>query len=291
MERPKHARSFRWYPIGALVLILAVGATLIIGGAREVDARLRADLIRQASLVCWALDEAEVEGLSGGADDLSHPLYQSTKAKLSTTRALYPEIRFIYLTRIQPDGRIIFLADSEDPSSGDYSPPGQVYEEASEEFRALFRGSQPITEGPIRDRWGVWVSALVPITSPSGRGVIAVLGMDVDARTWRKRIYAESRAPIAFTAAMLALWAGSLVLLRRERPDRALRPALFRSEAFIAMGIGLVLTMFSVYVVYDTERQRHRDAFMRKAELQASLMQEFLDRVGKSYLQSIAHFF
>ncbi len=291
MHLPDYARSLRWYSIGALVLILAVGAALIIGRAREMDARLRTELIRQASLVCWALDAAEVAALSGSEDDLSSQIYQRIKTQLSATRALYPDIRFIYLARALPDGRIIFLADSEDPTSGDYSPPGQVYEEVSEEFRALFRGGPPITEGPIRDRWGLWVSALVPIYPPSGREVIAVLGMDVDARTWRLRIYSATIAPIAFTAAMLVLWGLSSIRLLRERPEKTPPPALFRPEALLAMGVGLVLTVFAVYVVYDAEHQRHRDAFMRKAELQASLMQEFLGRVGKSYLQSIAHFF
>jgi hypothetical protein len=77
---------------------------------------------------------------------------------------------------------VVFLLDSTDPSSSDYSPPGEVYEEATPELVRSFTTGEPFVEGPVTDRWGTWVSGLAPIKS--GGRVVAVMGMDVDATRW-----------------------------------------------------------------------------------------------------------
>lgn len=83
------------------------------------------------------------------------------------------------------DDEVVFLLDSADPSSFDYSPPGEVYPEATPELVRSFTTGEPFVEGPVTDRWGTWVSGLAPISDPSEDRVIAVLGLDVDATRWR----------------------------------------------------------------------------------------------------------
>lgn len=291
MDPKAYARSLRWYWLGGLILLLATGAVLIFARAREMDARMREDLIRRASLVSWALNPAHVQSLLGAREDESASLYRRVKQQLMMTRSLYPDVRFIYLMRRSPDGRVIFLADSEDPESKDYSPPGQVYEEASPELQSVFYSGHSLTEGPIEDRWGIWVSALAPVRAPGDAEVIAVLGLDVDAAKWRRRVVQATTAPLVFTLAMLTI----LVVLRFRISRKAAGVSRLTSwrglGAMSALCVGLALTAFSVYLVRDAELQRHREVFMRKAELQSSLMQDFLSRIGDSYLQSIAHFF
>ena len=92
----------------------------------------------------------------------------------------------------QPDGKIVFLVDSEPNDSEDYSPPGQEYPEASETLLNVFVLKGEITEGPSSDRWGTWVSSLNPVLDPATGKVIAVLGMDVNASDWNMHIFYAS---------------------------------------------------------------------------------------------------
>jgi PAS domain S-box-containing protein len=103
----------------------------------------------------------------------------------------------------QPDGKIVFLVDSELPESADYSPPGQEYPEASQTLQNVFVLKGEITEGPSSDRWGTWVSSLDPIIDPASGKVIAILGMDVDASDWNMHIF----------YAALPIIIGTLILL------------------------------------------------------------------------------
>jgi len=71
------------------------------------------------------------------------------------------------------DSRIFFYVDSEPPGSKDESPPGQFYDEASAEQHRAFSTGQEATQGPTADRWGTWVSAIVPIfDAKSGKTIV-----------------------------------------------------------------------------------------------------------------------
>jgi len=63
-------------------------------------------------------------------------------------RGANPRCRFLYLMGHKSDGTINILVDSEPPESDDYSPPGQTYDEASAELRALFVRPEERVQGP-----------------------------------------------------------------------------------------------------------------------------------------------
>jgi signal transduction histidine kinase len=63
-----------------------------------------------------------------------------------------------------------------------FSPPGQVYYEATPKEYHPFTGQaepSPWIMGPLRDRWGNWISANAYVLASDGKP-IAVLGTDVD---------------------------------------------------------------------------------------------------------------
>ena len=123
------------------------------------------------------LQHQQIAALSGGAEDLAKPEYNMTKLSLTRLVGSKNPIEFAYLMGEQ-DGKIVFLIDSESPESPDYSPPGQVYEEADNETWEPFKSGKTILSEPATDRWGTWISALVPIKDPADGRVIAVLGLD-----------------------------------------------------------------------------------------------------------------
>ncbi|EFK96462.1 hypothetical protein LDC_1511, partial [sediment metagenome] len=200
-----------WRMAALVVALLVVGILVPVRIAHRADAQMRADLQQQARLVGQMIDQADVRRLRGDEADLASPAYQRLKQQLAQARQATPRCRFIYLLGRLPDGRIFFHVDSEPGDSPDFSPPGQLYEEATPADAAVFRDRQAVTEGPNLDRWGTWVSSLVPLTDPETGAVVAVLGLDVDARGWGWDIAAQAALPAALMLTLLVLLAAGLV--------------------------------------------------------------------------------
>jgi PAS domain S-box-containing protein len=176
---------------------------------------MRTQLLTEAGMVAQAVNTARVMTLSGAETDLASADYQRLKEQLTLIRSVNPSCRFIYLMGQRPDKSIYIFVDSEPSESKDYSPPGQTYDEISDGSLRVFTTRQSATVGPETGRWGVWVSALVPLLDPRTRMLIAVLGMDVDARAWNRGIAEHCVAPVSVTALILIILGVSLQVQRR----------------------------------------------------------------------------
>ncbi|MDO8963818.1 MAG: response regulator [Coriobacteriia bacterium] len=171
-------RSLSIIPI--LTLIAAGGwyATGLAGTA--ADQVERQGLIRRAATAAAAIEVDKLRTLTGTSTDLSNADFTDVRDELDRIRLANPDLGYVYLMRSTGAGRIIFMADSgQQPSV-----PGEVYAEASTVLKRVFATSQPASEGPLKDRWGTWVSAFVPVRSPTTGAFLGVLGTDVDAATW-----------------------------------------------------------------------------------------------------------
>lgn len=115
----------------------------------------------------------------GDESDEENPVYLAKKGEFQKIKEADNTMRFLYLMG-KKDGEIIFLVDSEIEDSEDYSPPGQVYDEASDLLKEVFATGKSGTEIES-DRWGYWVTSFAPITDPETGEVVAVLGIDSDA--------------------------------------------------------------------------------------------------------------
>ncbi len=102
-------------------------------------------------------DPGLIAGLKGDSSDINTGGYAEVRKQLIRIKNSNPDVRFVYLMRMR-NGGIVFLADSEFVDSPDYSAPGDVYNEASPELLRIFTDGLPFVEGPLRDRWGTWVS-------------------------------------------------------------------------------------------------------------------------------------
>jgi PAS domain S-box-containing protein len=204
----------------------------------NADRDLREDLLGQARLAAGSVNIERVNVLTGTAADLDTPDYVRLKEQLTSMRAAYPKCRFIYLigrkdgtsatTNVTPvSGSLFFFVDSEPVESSDYSPPGQAYAEAPDSYRRVFTTRTAAVVGPVSDRWGTWVSALVPLTDSNTNGVIAVLGMDYDARHWQWHVAGRIALPFVL---MLALLAG-LFVVRYTRNTEGRRREELRQHA------------------------------------------------------------
>ncbi len=187
-----------------IVVVLLAGWVGVEWTGKRADAQLRKNLLGRGQIAAASLDAARIVGLSRTESDLASPDYQNLNAQLRRMKSINADCRFLYLMGKAGD-RVVFMADSEPPDSPDFSPPGLVYEEASPALVNVFASGSAITEGPLPDAWGVWVSALVPVRSEETGGVLAILGMDVAADRWALSIATARFAPILVTLLLTVL--------------------------------------------------------------------------------------
>jgi PAS domain S-box-containing protein len=176
--------------------------------ARRVDRAMRAQLLKETRMIMQAVNVRRISSLSGSAADVDLPDYQRLKEQLVLVRSANPDGRFLYLLGQRPNGTIFFFVDSEPPASKDYSPPGQTFDEVSPLCRSAFTTGQSFTEGPSSDRWGTWISGLIPLADPQTNTIIAMLGMDVNACEWRRKIAVHCFTPVATTLILILLLSG-----------------------------------------------------------------------------------
>lgn len=145
-----------------------------------------------------------IEELTGSPEDLNNPEYQILKEDFRQVLDTNQNFRFAYLLK-EKNGEIIFLLDGEPEESEDYSPPGQVYTEASETIWMALQEGIPLLTEPERDRWGTWITALAPVLSPETGKAIGVLGIDYPADEWYERIWQRMIPDIAIVTGLILL--------------------------------------------------------------------------------------
>ncbi|NLA73958.1 MAG: histidine kinase, partial [Deltaproteobacteria bacterium] len=179
MNIKDHKPEYRnWSRLIIAITATAIsGATLVFQVILWTDRENRTDHIDRAIIVAQALDISRIESLTGTSADIGTPYYQKLKAQLAAIKESDSRYRFVYLMGQLLDGKVFFFADNEPAGSPDESPPGQIFSEASEEDLIAFNHKKAVISGPVADRWGTWVSALVPLIDPESDRLVAVLGM------------------------------------------------------------------------------------------------------------------
>jgi len=209
----------RWLVI-AILIILVAGIVASLWTARHEDQRMRDQLLTQARLAGVGIDADQVTGLTGSGADLTSPEYKALKIQMAGFRAVDPGIRFTYLIGRRADDTYFFYVDSEPPESEDYSPPGQEYPEVTTLIKNVFSTGLPLTAGPDSDRWGTWVSSVIPVMDPETGKTIAVYGMDIDARNWYWQIFIACLTPIIGTLLSLVLVLTFFSIQKRNERER-----------------------------------------------------------------------
>ena len=153
--------------MGLLAIILSAGTTLTWWSLHKTDQEMRRDLLKKAVWSAEAINLSSMRRLTGTKQDLKAADYQQLKYQLRLNTLSNPAFRFSYVMGRKADGDIFFYLDSEAQGSKDESPPGQIYAEAPPDFLRTFSDRLPLVSGPDQDRWGTWVTGLVPLIDPS----------------------------------------------------------------------------------------------------------------------------
>jgi PAS domain S-box-containing protein len=276
----------RAWVIGVPLALLAVGTLVAVRIALRADGQMRADLQQQTRLVGQMIDLGTVRALHGDSTDTDTPGYERLKQQLAQVRQATPKCRFIYLLARRADGTIYFQVDSEPADSPDCSPPGQVYDEATEADVGVFRDGIAVTEGPEPDRWGTWISSLAPLTDPATGRVVAVIGMDVEARTWWWDVAAQAALPAALMLTLLVLIAAGLVSASGKGSVSA-RPIQHRLLLPLSAGL-LILACGAAALIFRLQRDALERDSRRLLEGASADVVQMVDEQS-SELSAVAH--
>lgn len=173
--------------IFTMIIVVLSGVYLVYAWNRHQDVA-ESEAIMLAQSLESVFHPEHITNLTGSSEDLGKSDYKMTKQSLIQLVETTNPIRFAYLM-IERDGNIVFLMDSEPADSADYSPPGQIYEEVDDVLLNTFSSDKAVLTKPTADRWGTWISVLVPMKDPTNDKNIAVFGIDYSASEWYADIW------------------------------------------------------------------------------------------------------
>ncbi len=286
--KPQHALGVI---VGAAALMVL---TAIFAGWAfwRQDRLMREDLLHQTRLLVQTLNPNNLKKLDGNISDENKPEYRRLKAQLMAAQQIDPDWQWIYLMGRTTNRTVFFQMDSEAYDAPDPSPPGQTYEEATDTLHGVFDAGRSTVEGPVPDRWGVWVSAFVPVKDPRTGRLLSVAGIDIEASRWNRMRMCAMWIPLASGLALLALWLGGNYLLALRARLETGRTRMFRYlESFLAAATGLVLTATIAWLIHQIEVRNQQIAFRRLADIEANPIFSIAEDLRNLEMNGFASFF
>lgn len=214
--------------MGAVLTLLSVAYLIFAWSRYQKMAETEALILAES--VGSLLHAEHIAALNGTAEDVDLIDYHLTKRSLLQLVQANDQIRFAYLLGKRGTS-LVFLVDSEKETSPDYSPPGQIYHEATPEDLLPFTSGVSLLTGPAEDRWGIWYSALIPIKDPAGSGTIAVLGIDYSAEEWNQRILKRLTPDILIIASLYAVCVALFITWKGQKKLKVRAKKLSIDEA------------------------------------------------------------
>ena len=276
-----------------LVVSLA-GISLCLVTAERARNSLSNELLNEAKLLEAALNKARLKSLHGTIDDLANPAYFRLKQQLIQVKKIFPQYRFIYLMGIREDGEIYFFIDSELPGSTDESLPGDPYRGATENDRKVFKEKKSTVESPIKDNWGTWASATVPVVDELSGEAIAALGIDLDIKNWNGIILEKTLPMIVLSVLLLFFSVIGLALtwwkkaLPQERREKRFPRYL---DAITVLFISLTITFMAAFSVNENQKSSRNEAFESLAISKATFVSQAIRDMRAYELESLSLFF
>ena len=142
-----------------------------------------------------------------------------------------PAVADIYTFKKRADGKVALFVDSETDYDHDgkiegereeRTAIGEIYAEVTPTLLAAFEGTGGFDREIVKDRWGEWVSAFMPMRDSAGN-IDGVLGIDFEASKWVSAINDSRRNAIGYVAliVIVASVAGAVTSLFSRSLSRA----------------------------------------------------------------------
>ncbi len=201
-----------------LFVVIVVGAGFIYFIRYDAIEQEKGKALLIANSVAASLPRESLDSIPENIEEIRGQSFSHLKIILRQVTAQNLRTKFSYLYILRNE-RLYFLVDSEMENSIGFSPSGEEITDAKPiDFLPFKTGKSQITP-PIKDRWGTWVTAEVPILDNAGKA-IAVFGMDYDAQSWKYRIWGETAESSMLVVLAILLF---LAFIRNKAKNRKLR--------------------------------------------------------------------
>lgn len=278
-----------------LMVVATVLATLLGGRwlAMQTERDLHIQFLDQVELTAQSLPGHELLALEGAPADTNKAIYARLKTQLEIVQRSLLDCRFVYILGQNKDGKLFFFVDGEPASSHDAVFPGQPYEEAAPAFNEVFEYWTPRVVGPYEDRWGSWVSALVPLPVTRNDGVKLLFGVDKDSRLWKQEVDRNAILPaVGFCLLVLiVLAAGAILLYLRKKAGDAHPRWMLHVEVMITLALGLTLTATVAWLAHRTESRNRHQVLAYWAHSRVLTLSKALHDLLCLELEGVAQFF
>jgi len=198
-----------------LILVIILSGIYICYEWNRVIKANSAQILKMAKIAEAMIPKDVISILDANVTDIEKAEYGHIRKDLMNLAEIDSAIRFVYIYILR-QGKLYILADSEPIQSKDYSPPGQEYTEADAQYFRPFNEKQALVTMPVADRWGKWISALVPIKNYDTGEVIAVFAIDYPVDIWRKSIFFHVLQTLLIVVSLSLLGMAFLVILNRN---------------------------------------------------------------------------
>ena len=219
-----------WAFMLLFALVLAAGAIATVLEVRAAEDFMRDITLGRARMLATTIDAERLARLAGSAEDERSPDYDYIRAQLVRVKEADPRYRYIYLMGRNAAGIPFFFMGTAPKGAADYSPPGQEYPEDAPALARAFAERIEVVSPPVRDRWGVWRSSLVPILEPSTGELLAVYGMDIDASDWQGEVARRGLAPAAISLFAAFVILALYLFLQGRQKEKAAAGLRLRNE-------------------------------------------------------------
>ena len=179
--------KIKYLPLTFLIIYITLSSIYIYKTWSNYEQQSSVRALGLAEAAASFISQENISDLSVDPTDINKPAYHLLKDNLITFKNSNPEISSAYIYTVIND-KVYILADSQPPDKGFYSLPGQEYTEAPHIIKQTFSEGNRTLAGQVRDRWGTWVSALIPVKDGDAGQVIAVLAVDYPAENWGNEI-------------------------------------------------------------------------------------------------------
>jgi len=244
----------RWPFVIMIICTIIIGIVFMIYSAQEAEQSMKQIMLLQARMLVESIDQERFLRLTATPADELSPDYHYLRSTLIRIRAANPDYQYLYLMGKQGNNPPFFYMGTAQTGTDEYSPPGQPYHEEAPALEHVFQSGEATISDPVTDRWGTWISALVPLRDQYSGQMLAVFGMDINVSDWKSSIFLRALLPGILTVSIVFLLLLLYFVIRNRQRARAEHLLLEQNRILEIQTIQLKKTSEELHLQKDRYR-------------------------------------
>jgi|GEM_PF-2782655 len=241
------------------LLFFTLAVVFVLMTYRDELEHIKEEQLVQTQTIATTFVRDYLYALDGSAKDPTRPEYLQIRESM---KAIYlrEQYAYVYLVGQHSNGDFFFLLDV---PTGDFEPaaPGELYEAIPPEFVEVYKTGKPIIV-PIEDKWGSWISCVVPVKDHKTGKTIAILGTDINQADWwllglKRMVLSVTNTFFILLAFLIIFLAVRGVRQHKKKIDASLQTSEDQLSAIASStGAATVIVDFSANIIRGNEIMR-----------------------------------